>query len=118
MSGSGSINSSGWATGSTRDSAKYYTFTVEPPANCELDVTGLSIVTSKSTTGPASAEVGTSADSFVATVAVSSSGSSSPTLTVTDETSTVEVRVYGFDAGSTEGTMRIESTLSVSGKLH
>ena len=39
------------------------------------------------------------------------------TLTVTGATTAIEVRVYGYNATGTGGTMRIENTMTVSGSL-
>jgi hypothetical protein len=118
VSGSSSINSSGWTTSSSRDGSEYYTLTLAPPSGCEMDLTGLSTDGKSSSTGPASAEASTSADSFGAEASVSTSGTSTPTLTVTDQTASVEIRIYGFSASSGEGTFRLEGTLSVTGSLH
>jgi hypothetical protein len=117
-SGSNSINSSGWSESGSRSSSLYYTFTVTPAAGCELDVTGMAIEAHSSASGPESAEVATSADTFASNVTISTSTSSSPTLSVSDSTAAVELRVYGYNASSDEGTMRIETTLTVSGALH
>jgi hypothetical protein len=116
--GADSINSSDWTTSSSRDDTRYYTFSIAPPAGCELTLTSLSIDTAASATGPGSAEVATSADNFTTTATVAASSSSTPTLTVTNATTAIELRVYGFAASGTAGTMRIKSTLSVSGSLH
>ncbi len=117
--GNGSINSSNWSNSSSLDTAKsYYTLTVSPPAGCALDVTKLTISTVKSGTGPADGAIGTSADSFGSTTAVSTDASSSPAVTVSDDTSDLEIRIYGYHATSTSGTMRLESTLTVTGSIH
>lgn len=118
VSGANSINSSNWTTSASRDDTRYYTFSVTPPAGCELDLTSLSIETAASATGPGSAEVATSADSFTANATVGVASSSTAALTVTDATTAIELRVYGYSAGGTGGTLRIESTLSISGALH
>jgi hypothetical protein len=41
-----------------------------------------------------------------------------PTLTVSSTSGSVEIRIYGFSASSTSGTMRLQNTLSVTGSLH
>jgi hypothetical protein len=40
-----------------------------------------------------------------------------PALTVTAATGVLELRVYGFSASATTGTMRIQNTLSITGAL-
>jgi len=117
-SGVGSINSSGWATTATLDSTKYYTFSVTPPSGCSMDLTKLSIDAKSSGTGPTMAVVATSADSYGQTAAVSTTAASMPTLTVTGATGAIEIRVFGFSASGTGGTMRIQTTLSVTGSVH
>jgi hypothetical protein len=118
VSGSGSINSSGWTTSSGRDGSEYYTLTLSPPSGCEMDLTGLSIDTKASATGPASAEASTSADNFASEASVTTNAITTPTLTVTDQTASVELRIYGYAASSAEGTFRIENTFTVTGSLH
>jgi hypothetical protein len=118
VSGSGSINSSGWTTSSGRDGSEYYTLTVSPPSGCQLDLTSISIDTKSSSTGPASAEVSTSADNFASEASVTTNAVSSPSLTATDQTAPVEVRIYGFAASSAQGTFRVENTFTVTGSLH
>ena len=116
-SGVGSINSSGWSTAATLDSTKYYTFSVTPPSGCLMDLTHLSTDLKSSGTGPAKIDVATSADSFAATSSATPNAVSTPTLTVTGTTATIEIRVYGYMASATSGTLRIQNTLSITGAL-
>ena len=116
-SGVGSINSSNWPSAAAKDPQKYYTFTVTPPSGCQLDLTMLSIDGKASGTGPAMAVVATSDDSFAQTSTVSTSAASTPALHVSGATTAIEVRVYGFSATGTGGTLRIQNTLTVSGAL-
>jgi hypothetical protein len=115
--GSGSINSSTWPTSGTLDPSRYYTMSVTPPSGCSLTLTSASIDAKASGSGPGSGAIATSADSFAHTSDVSTSASSSPALSVTDATTSVEVRIYGYGATSTAGTLRIESTLTLSGHI-
>lgn len=117
-SGSGSINSSNWPTSATLDTTKYYTLTLAPPSGCALALTSMSVTTQASGTGPASAKVGTSADNFAQTSTVSINSQSSPTLSVSGATGQVELRIYGYAATSTSGTLRLTTTLTVSGSLN
>jgi hypothetical protein len=116
--GTSSINSSNWTTSTTPDTTRYYTLTLTPENGCALDVTSLSVTTAASKTGPASASVATSDDSFATTVPFTVGSTDTPSLSVSGATGAVEIRLYGFSASSTAGTLRINSTLTVSGSLH
>ena len=116
VSGSSSINSSNWTTSSSIDTTRYYAFTLTPPSGCTLDVTKLSITTSASSTGPKSAALATSDDNFAQTTSVTI-GTATPSVSVSGASGAVEVRVYGYGASSTSGTMRISSKLTVSGSI-
>jgi hypothetical protein len=116
-SGLNSINSSNWPTGAALDATKYYSFTVTPPAGCNLSITSLAIVAKSSGTGPVTAVAATSVDNFAGTTAVSTTAPSSPAVTAANQTAVVEVRLYGYGAGGTAGTMRVENTLTVNGTV-
>jgi hypothetical protein len=118
VSGAGSINSSGWPTATALNPNFYYTFSVTPPAGCAMDLTQLAIDAKASSSGPAMSSVATNADSFAATTAVSTTAPSTPALAVSSSTASVEIRVYGFHAGSASGTFRVQNTLTVTGALH
>jgi hypothetical protein len=117
-SGSGSINSSNWATSATLDTSKYYTFTVAPPSGCAMDLSSLAIDAKSSSTGPTKAAVATDADSYATQATVSTSAASTPALSVNGASGMVEVRVFGYSASSASGTMRVQNTLTISGALH
>ena len=117
-SGANSINSSAWATSSSLDPTRYYSFSLTPGSGCALDIGSLSIQTQSSSTGPSHGAIATSDDNFAASTSVTSNGTATATLSVTGATGAVEIRVYGFGATSTGGTMRVEGTLTVSGSLH
>lgn len=121
QSGTNSINSSNWALTQTPDATKYYTFTLTPDPRCKLSLSGLSIDTQASGTGPAKASVATSDDSFVAMSAIAPNSIATPSLSVVSTSKAVEVRVYGYaaggDAGSTGGTFRIQNTFTIKGSL-
>jgi hypothetical protein len=116
--GSGSINSNGWASTAQVDPTKYYTFTITPPSGCALDLTSLAIDAKSSATGPAMAAVGTSSDSYAQTSTVGTAAASTPSLSVSGATGMIEVRVFGFSASSSSGTMRVQNTLTISGALN
>jgi len=116
-SGTSSINASNWTTSQNLDSTRYYTFTLTPDSGCTLDVSTLAITTTASKTGPANAALATSDDGFSSTVAFTVGASDTPSVGVSGATNAVEVRIYGFGASSTAGTLRINSTLTVSGSV-
>jgi hypothetical protein len=115
-SATGAINSSNWSLGAL-DTTRYYTFTITPPAKCAMAITSVSLNTGASGTGPVSGDVATSADSFTSTSAFTPGTTTNVTLTVTGATTAIEVRVYGYNATGTGGTMRIQNTMTVSGSL-
>jgi hypothetical protein len=116
--GADSINSSNWSTAGSRDTSKYYTLTITPPSGCALDLASAAIDAKSSSTGPSKAVIATSVDSYAATQTVSTSAASTPSLTVTGQTAAVEVRIYGWSASGTAGTMRLQNTLTLTGSLH
>jgi hypothetical protein len=120
VSSSGAMNSSDWSLGAV-DTGKYYVFSVTPPPGCKMTMTSLAIDLKASNTGPTAAAAGTSADSYgaLANFVVTTSGGSVnvPLAGINGTSSAVEVHVFGFNAGSSAGTMRIQKTLSVVGAL-
>ena len=118
VSGAGSINSSGWGTGASADVTKYYSFTVTPAAGCSVTLDTLALDVKASATGPTQGDVATSADSFV-THATAFAGTSTSNATLTASgSSKIEIRVYGYAAGSSGGTFRIQNTLTLSGTIN
>jgi hypothetical protein len=115
--GSGSINSSNWATSAQVDTSKYYALTVSPPHGCTMSITALAIDAKASGTGPASAELASDDDSFSHKTTFAPNATSSPSLSITGATGAVEIRLYGYSATGATGTMRIQNTFSVSGSL-
>jgi hypothetical protein len=118
VSGTGSINSSGWPTASAPDTSKYYTLKITPPAGCNLALSSAAIDVAHSSTGPAMGSIATSADNFVQQLSISTSTASTPSLVVSGGTATLEIRIYGYLASSTSGTMRIQNTFSLTGSLY
>ena len=105
------------ATAATLDVTKYYTFSITPPSGCAMTLTSAAVDAKSSGTGPTMAAIATSADTYTATAAVSTTAASTPALTVVGATGAIEIRIYGYAASATGGTMRLQTTLSVSGSL-
>lgn len=119
-SGANSINSNTWSTSSSNDKSTYYTVTITPPAGCTVSVTGVSMPVQRSSTGPADGAVGTSADSFGSTTSFSpptTSATLTPSLSASDVSGQIEVRIFAWDASSTNGTMRISDSMTISGSF-
>lgn len=117
LAGMNSINASNWPAAPALDVTKYFTFAVTPPGGCVLDLTSLAIDTKTSTSGPSSAVVATSADGFGQTAAVPLNTPGTTSLLVTGAAGMVEVRVFGYAASSTAGSLRIQNTLTLNGTL-
>jgi hypothetical protein len=114
-SGSNSMNGSGWPT-SALDGTRYYTFTLTP-GSCVLDITSVSIDTKASTTGPIDGAIATSDDGFATTSAFTPGSSTKVSLSVSGTSKAVEIRLYGYKASGSAGTMRIQNTMTVTGSL-
>ncbi len=117
MTGAGSINSNTWPTAATLDPTAYYTISLTPPTGCTLSLTAASLDAKASGTGPKSCAIATSDDSFTQTATCSTSAPSVPVLSVSGATGAVEVRIYGYAATMAAGTLRVETTLSLSGSF-
>ncbi|HEY1817085.1 MAG TPA: hypothetical protein VGG74_32280 [Kofleriaceae bacterium] len=118
LTGADSINSSGFTTsGSLSTNSGYYTFKITPPSGCTVSLSGASIDTKTSSQGPAKVAVATSADQFGQIVQLTATDVNTPTLSVDNASGAVEVRVFGYDAQSLSGTLRIENTLSLTGSF-
>ncbi len=117
-SGLDSMNSSAWTMSSSIDSTRYYTVTLTPSSGCTLDISSVAITTKSSSTGPTQAAIATSDDKFTKATSVAPNTSATASLSVSGAAGAVEVRVYGFAASSTSGTMRVDGTLTISGALN
>ena len=115
--GTNSINSSNWPLTAARDITKYYAFTIAPPAGCTLTLTTANIDALSSGTGPVSGQLATSADNYTATQAISTTAAVMVNVGVMDATGMIEVRIYGYAATGTGGTLRLKGTLSIDGQL-
>ncbi len=118
VSGSGSINASGWPTSAQLDATKYMTLLLTPPAGCMLDLASVAVTLKSSASGPAAADVATSADAFGQTATLATASTTTATLSVTNATGAVELRIYGYNASGASGTMRVSDTVTVTGSLH
>jgi hypothetical protein len=117
VAGANSINSSNWSTAAQPDTSKYYAFTITPPSGCTLSIATLALDAKASPTGPAMAAVATSINAFTQPVAISTAVPSTPSLATAAQSSMIEVRVFGFGAMATNGTLRLQGTLSIMGSL-
>lgn len=116
--GTGSINSTGFPIGTSLDpTVGYYTFTVAPAPGCTLVLSNASIDTQTSAEGPAAVVLATSVDGFAQVTSLTPTSVNTPTLAVSAATE-IEVRVFGYAATTTTGSMRIENTLTLVGALH
>jgi hypothetical protein len=118
VAGADSLNSSNWATASTVNTNKYVTFSITPKGSCTLDITQVSIATKSSSTGPTKVALATSNDAFAAMTTLTPNATSTPALSITGATTAIEIRVYGWAASGSGGTMRVDTTLTVSGALN
>ncbi len=118
VSSSGAFNASGWPTGAV-DKTKYFAFSVTPPAGCAITLTKLSLTLDASNTGPKSASVGTSADSYgvLRSAPITAAAADVALSGIVGVSGPVEIRVYGFQAQSSAGTLRIDDALSLTGAL-
>ncbi len=115
-SGANSINSTNWSTAAQVDLTKFYTFSITPPSGCTMTISTIAIDVKSSGTGPATGALATSSDNFATFKSVSTGTPSTVTASVTSN-AMLEVRVYGYGASSTGGTMRVQSTLTINGTL-
>jgi hypothetical protein len=117
VSGSSSMNSSNWPSAAQPDPTKFYTLTITPPAGCTIDVTSIALDAKASGTGPSAAAVATGMDNFAQSITVSTATPSTPSLAISAAPGAVEIRIYGFGASSTAGTLRVQTTLAITGAL-
>jgi len=116
-SGADSMNANGWPTSAQLDPTSYYTLSIAPPAGCTLAVMSLAIDAKASGTGPASAAVATSADAFAQRKPISTAAPSTPTIVSNAVSGNLEIRIYGYAATGSTGTMRLQNQLSITGSV-
>ncbi len=117
-SGSGSINASGWSTASSDDKSAYYSAKITPPSGCAIDLTSVALTEKSSSAGPTHGDVGTDADAFATLTSFATDGSATVAVTAAGVAgSPIEIRIFGYGATSSGGTMRLTGTLTISGSL-
>jgi len=115
VSGASSINASNWPLALQRDLTKYYTVTLSAPSGCALQVTAIAVDAHASSTGPLMAVLATSNDNYGQTMPVSTTAPSTPVMSIA--TGMIEMRIYGYAASGTAGTLRLQNTLSITGSV-
>ncbi|HEY5921487.1 MAG TPA: hypothetical protein VIV11_07440 [Kofleriaceae bacterium] len=117
VSGANAMNSSNWPLTTQPDPTKNYKLTIAPPSGCTLSITGLAIDAKASATGPTMAAVTTSVDSYGQQTAISTALASTPALSIPAQTAMIELRVSGYGANATTGTLRLQGTFTLTGSL-
>ena len=117
VSGAGSINASNWPTAAQRDLTKYYALAIAPPAGCTLTITTANVDARASGTGPVSAVLSTSADTYAQTSPISTTAATAASVAIANASSMVELRIYGYAASASGGTLRLQTSLSLVGSL-
>ncbi|MEO0340935.1 MAG: hypothetical protein AAF242_17205, partial [Bacteroidota bacterium] len=104
------FNSTQWTTGSSIDLNEYLSFTISPNAGYEFNVSSIDINHQRSGTGPISFAIRSSIDGFTSNLGTFSITGDATTiqqstinLTITNQSSAVEIRIYGFDSEGSSG---------------
>ncbi len=122
--GSNSFNSNFWSLGSTFASAQtgndYIEFTITPSGGFQFSIATFRIRNRRSTTGPSNVSLRSSLDGFSTDVRAWSPTTADATETftpsgLTNVTSAVTFRIFGWNATSDAGTFRIVSSGGVLG---
>lgn len=116
--GTGSINAANWPTTPQLDPASYFTLTIAAPSGCELDLASAALDVKSSGTGPSGAAIAGNDSAFGQTTPVSTTAPGSVALSVVNASGQVELRIFGFGATATTGTMRVENQLTITGSVH
>ncbi len=116
---SGGFNSSAWPTGAL-DTSKYLSFTLTAPSGCAVTASSVSVILESSNTGPSSASLATSSDSYASKKSATTAGATSNVNVNVEVTAgdTLEVRIYGYSASAAGGTMRASNSIVVNGSIH
>jgi hypothetical protein len=123
--GNGSMNSSNWSTTATLDpsTTSYYTLTITADPGLALNLTSFSFGNQTSPDGPTQFSIRTSLDGFASDVFTYSLSDSNihdegftfgPEFTDTNLNS-IEIRIYGFNAGSPDGTYSLNDGIGEGG---
>ena len=115
--GTNCISASNWPTGSQADPSSYYTLSLAVPSGCMLSLSSIQLDMMSSSTGPTSAVLSTSEDGFTQQVPVSTTAPGQVSLSVTATSGMIEIRISGFAALASTGTMRIQNQLVVMGSV-
>lgn len=115
--GTDCISASNWPSGGQPDPSSYFTLALSAPSGCTLSLSSIMLDVKSSGTGPTSAILSTSEDGFTQQVPVSTTAPGQISLSLTATSGTIELRVLGFAASASTGTMRIENQLSVMGSV-
>jgi hypothetical protein len=115
--GTDSISSSNWPTSFQADPGSYYTLSLAAPSGCMLSISSVMLDVKSSSTGPVSAVLSTSEDGFMQQAPVSTASPGEVSISVTSMTGMIELRVFGFAAPASTGTMRIENQLTIMGTV-
>lgn len=115
--GTSSINSSNWPTSGQADPASYYTLSLAAPSGCSLQLSGIMVDVKSSSSGPTSGSLATSEDGFSQQLPVSTTTPANVSISVTAMSGMLELRIYGFAAQASTGTMRIENQLVIMGTV-
>ncbi len=108
------FNSSGWNTGVAIDDGEYIELTVTVATGYQLTAASINFTMQKSSTGPANGKIrhdggtGTFSSDYDFTPGTSSSTVNWDFTDFTSSSATVKFRIYGWGAGSSAGTMRID----------
>lgn len=108
------INASNWAT-SGFDTSKYYQFTVTPSSGYTLTLESLVFDARRSGNGPTDGSVRSSLDGYatnIGTFTPPTNNNTNQTVNLssfTNISAPLSFRIYGFNAGQNNGTMRLDN---------
>jgi hypothetical protein len=113
--GADSINATNWPTTPQRDQNSYFTLSLTAPVGCKLALSSISLDLLSSSTGPVTAGLATSQDGFTHETPLSTSAPAMVSLSATGQT--IELRIFGYAAFASSGTMRVQHQLSIMGTM-
>lgn len=105
--GSNSFNSNAWNT-----AANHVKITVVPSATYTLSISNVSITLASSGTGPSTYTLKSSADNYAASVSLTAGTNNNVSLAalgISNENTTIELRLFGSGASGASGTGRINA---------
>ena len=119
------FNSSGWTTAASPDANDYYEFTITPHTAHQFSASELRIGLQRSSTGPPNVVLRTSLDAFTSNIGPIITPPIAPVAVATfvfdltgvaglqNSSTPVTLRLYGYGASSSAGTLRIERVTTV-----